>query len=373
MKLLRPFLEDERNRRPFLVLALGNDEPVLQHISWGGAVAIFIPDMMCKLADYGEVAPGKQAIWALLEYVRSQVGVDVQQHIDNLRPLLDVRSRSDSFGVSPSSTATDTTSIDVLVQKVRDRLHDDIQRSHGTMPVLGVDHWVDNELLILMKHKIDNLVASSRIIQQFLEWIHEKSCSFKGRIRQTMARAFYYALTTSFEGYIESPDTFNSSLIMNLTGFIYMDKPVIASESFDNTFGKALDLESILSQPSNAFLGFALSLNFSYELKQAIQELLNQVPSQFIKNQHFEYEWWQQNQPEFIIKLRIIMVKYCNIGHDWQFSNRQKQLLNLYWDYNKFIVELLNKDNCISDQVREEIEDNLLLPIAEIEKRKRER
>ncbi|MCC5633168.1 hypothetical protein LC613_37305 [Nostoc sphaeroides CHAB 2801] len=153
VKLLRPFLEDERNRRPFLVLTLGNDAPVLQHISWSGAVAIFIPDMVCKLADYGEVAPGKQAIWALLEYVRSQVGVDVQQRIDNLRPLLEVRL--------PSSTATDTTSIDVLVQKVRDHLHDDIQCLHGTMPLLGVDHWVDLGELFVDVNILEE-VSSSR-------------------------------------------------------------------------------------------------------------------------------------------------------------------------------------------------------------------
>lgn len=88
VNLLRPFLEDERSRRPFLVLALGNDAPVLQHINWSGAVASFIPDMLCKLADYGELASGKTAIWALLEYVRSQVGVDVQKRIDKLHIVI---------------------------------------------------------------------------------------------------------------------------------------------------------------------------------------------------------------------------------------------------------------------------------------------
>ncbi|MUG93167.1 NACHT domain-containing protein [Scytonema sp. UIC 10036] len=153
VQLLRPFLEDERNRRPFLVFALGNDAPVLQHISWGGAVASFIPDMMCKLVDYGEVAPGKQALWALLEYVRSQVGVDVQQRIDHLRPLLDVGAIS--------STATDSISIDVLVQKVRARLHDDIQSLHGTIPLLGVDHWVNLGELFVDVNILEQ-VSSSR-------------------------------------------------------------------------------------------------------------------------------------------------------------------------------------------------------------------
>lgn len=60
-----------------LVPALGNDPPALQRITWSAAVATFLAEMVCKLADYGEVEPGKQALWALLEYVRSEVGIDV--------------------------------------------------------------------------------------------------------------------------------------------------------------------------------------------------------------------------------------------------------------------------------------------------------
>jgi TolA-binding protein len=94
VELLKPFLEDERSRRPFLFVALGNDVPVVQRIIWSGSVATFIPDMVEKLADYGEVESGRQALWALLEYVRSQAGVDVRQRIDKLRPLINSRPKS---------------------------------------------------------------------------------------------------------------------------------------------------------------------------------------------------------------------------------------------------------------------------------------
>jgi predicted NACHT family NTPase len=162
-------MEDEQNRRPFLVLALGNDAPVLQRITWSGAVADFIPDMVCKLADYGEIAPGRQALWALLEYVRSQAGVDVQQRIDKLRPLIDLRSPlALGFAQSHSDAPTDTSSgvktpdIDVLVQKVRSRLHDDIQSLHGTMPLWGVDHWVPLGDLFVDVNILEKLSSSRR-------------------------------------------------------------------------------------------------------------------------------------------------------------------------------------------------------------------
>ncbi|MEP0885147.1 NACHT domain-containing protein [Trichocoleus sp. ST-U3] len=155
VKLLRPYMEDERDRRPFLVLALGNDAPVLQHITWSGAVAAFIPDMVCKLADYGEVAPGRQALWALLDYVRSQAGIDVQQRIDKLRPLIDLPAHSDA--------AIDTTSdLDVLVQKVRSCLYDNIQSLHGTMPLWSVDRWVPLGELFVDVNILEELSSSRR-------------------------------------------------------------------------------------------------------------------------------------------------------------------------------------------------------------------
>lgn len=150
VNLLRPFLEDERSRRPFLVLALGNDAPVLQHINWTGAVASFIPDMLCKLADYGEVAPGKQALWTLLEYVRSQVGVDVQQCIDKLIRQVNL----------PASTTND---LDELVQKVRKGLYDRIQNLYGTIQLLDIAHPVEIDRLYVDVNILEEPCSYSRL------------------------------------------------------------------------------------------------------------------------------------------------------------------------------------------------------------------
>jgi hypothetical protein len=63
------------------------------------------------------------------------------------------------------------------------------------------------------------------------------------------------------------------------------------------------------------------------------------------------------------------MFKYRKIRHDWQFSNEQKELLQKYYDANKLLVDCLNSDCHVSRKVRQEIEDSLLLPMSEIEKR----
>jgi predicted NACHT family NTPase len=63
------------------------------------------------------------------------------------------------------------------------------------------------------------------------------------------------------------------------------------------------------------------------------------------------------------------MIKYRNIGHDWQFSDQQKEVLKQYYNANQLLVECLNSDCYVSREVRSHIEDTLLLPTAEIEGR----
>jgi len=55
--------------------------------------------------------------------------------------------------------------------------------------------------------------------------------------------------------------------------------------------------------------------------------------------------------------------------HDWQFTDEQKLQLQRYYDANKFLVELMQIDGAVSDKVRAEIEDTLLLPWSELQRR----
>jgi predicted NACHT family NTPase len=167
-EILRPFVESERERQSFLIAALGNDAPVLQHISWGGSVATFIPHMMHKLAGFG----GRQALCAVLEYGRSQISVheNVQQRIDQLIRQLD----------ESASTTSEINNIDVLVQRVRESLHDDIQRLHGKIPLLGVDHQVDLGKLFVDINILEEVSSSRKLelddlLQDFSAGVKEYS------------------------------------------------------------------------------------------------------------------------------------------------------------------------------------------------------
>ncbi len=73
--------------------------------------------------------------------------VDSSQHI----------SRSEDF---PSSNTAN--SVDKLVQQVRARIHDDIKRLHGTMPLWGINNWVPLGDLFVDVNILESLSSSRR-------------------------------------------------------------------------------------------------------------------------------------------------------------------------------------------------------------------
>jgi len=71
--------------------------------------------------------------------------------------------------------------------------------------------------------------------------------------------------------------------------------------------------------------------------------------------------WWRNHGEEWTKELRQVCIDCRNIGHDWQFTNEQMELLNQYYAANLLLVECMNR-SYVSKQVREEIEATMLLP-----------
>ncbi|WP_256529343.1 hypothetical protein [Limnofasciculus baicalensis] len=83
LPLLRPLMEDKKERRGHLNRALINVS-VLNSLDWDMPVDTFITDMVKKLHDFGEIVSGKPALCALLIEIRQYVGVDKQVRINEL-------------------------------------------------------------------------------------------------------------------------------------------------------------------------------------------------------------------------------------------------------------------------------------------------
>jgi hypothetical protein len=245
-----------------------------------------------------------------------------------------------------------------------------------------------------MKQQTDALVASDEKLQQFLMWVSQKSLSlydymdFICDCKLAALQAFYFAVDRGIDRSLDqalSPglDRALNRALSPATGDDYDRAFYPALDlalnlglnlALEHAFDSALDLSlAMVAAFDHAFYrGFSGTMRYLYylepELKQALQQLKEQLPYPGSKEERFK-QWWQANGHAWTSQLRALMIKHRNIGHDWEFSEQQKELLKQYYDANKLLVDCLNSSCNITPAVREEIEETLLLPLAEIEQR----
>lgn len=101
------------------------------------------------------------------------------------------------------------------------------------------------------------------------------------------------------------------------------------------------------------------------KMETALEELKAQLPSltEDIKEFHL---WWQANAQNWVEQLRALMIQERSFGHDWQFSEQQKALLQQYYNANLLLMDCLKSDCYVTSKLRQEIETNMLLPLAEL-------
>lgn len=257
-------------------------------------------------------------------------------------------------------------------------------------------------LVLMMKEKIDILVAMDDNLQHFLEWLVHKSSSFEYSYKPAAIRTLYFRMVLDCEqntldnalGW-DSEDTLEDidiDWLLNqaLTNALVLDDALAnafflaidATDILDETIDKSYRVEALLDRDTawcyiadiDDFLEDAIGLAsiIQCELKTALQLLRDQLnepilewETLFAELERFG-EWWQQNSEVWCEQLRALMIEYRNIGHNWQFCDVQNKLLQQYYNTNNLLVNCLNSDCNVSSEVRQEIEYSLLLPISKL-------
>ena len=215
-------------------------------------------------------------------------------------------------------------------------------------------------------------------------WINEKSCSVKNCFNFTAVRALYFDLAISINAaithrnpnpYIDLFEENFNPVIAFALGFLFPE-----SSYFDNDVYVDIELSFAFGDAPKKVDNRLFQLN--PEVKDLLQKIEKQALDYYNSYDYYTFttsfeedanSWelkWERNFKELSEKLRIMLVKHRNIGHDWQFNKKQEELLDKYYYANKLLVDCLNSDSYITPEVRSYIEDTLLLPIAEIEKHK---
>ena len=248
-------------------------------------------------------------------------------------------------------------------------------------------------LIELMKQKIEHLVAEERQLQAVISWANQKSRTANAPYKQAAIRAFYITLArtifmvNSFHGQavnranlevaldlagdtLELAFSLDNSFALNRFGAIdlIIDGTLVLALarainlSIDFTLGSelvsVLDLSITLVEPRLKDDGQRSLLGALLKLQQQLPDL--KPPAKFEK-------WWQSNGKAWTEQLRSVMINQRQIGYDWQLDDRQREKLRQYCCANQLLLDCLKSDCYISRSLRSQIEETLLLPVAELE------
>ncbi len=185
-------------------------------------------------------------------------------------------------------------------------------------------------------------------------------------LERTFARAFYRANALNLLLKFNLASALASNLESNHA--LKLDRALASTLdlALNRTRAPTLDGSQTLDHAVIDTLSSTIVRTLDPDPQRSLQQLKDQLPDP--DNWKRFDEWWQVNGHAWTKQLRSVMIAYRNIGHDWQFNEQQKELLEQYYEANLLLVDCLNSSSDVTPAVRSHIEETLLLPIAEIEK-----
>jgi hypothetical protein len=233
-----------------------------------------------------------------------------------------------------------------------------------------------DELFLFFKKKIDEIIIIDKKIHEFIHWVNQKSILVKSRYSQTAIRTFYFGLSSALDGYIGC--SFNKGIVREINNDVFRGIMEDSSLELDRALIGILELifssyylsryrniddfnTSNHSGYANDLIQGRISLsNCECELEQTLRQLISQIPNPIDSQEPFN-TWCENNGISWGDKLREIMIRYRNIGHPWDFSKEQMDILHEYFNGNVFLVYNLRCNPYVDEEFRERFMEKLFL------------
>ena len=243
------------------------------------------------------------------------------------------------------------------------------------------------KLVLLMKEKIDSLLAEDTNLQKYLQWLNEKAQQNNTKI--TLEEKFILRGNQNQGFYVNKDRLFIAYFYFNLDFFkrIYfkldLDLDREIDFSLNGKLSKMYDIEKYFDDSNKLDLkkvryyfyrlhsiyhniSLVKDIKYYRDFYYELLSLQKRLPEEKKTSLKKYKTWWKNSGKVWIDDFRQAIIKYRNIGHDWQFSEAQKEKLKQYYYANKFLTQCLHQDCYVSPEVRQYIEETLLLPMAEI-------
>jgi hypothetical protein len=301
--------------------------------------------------------------------------------------------------------------IDDLCDRSLLKVNDEGYYLHPMIRIEAVERLLRGESnpkkLLLIKSQIDALLPSNEqneSLQNFLIWLSKKTHKVTTLWKLAVIRACYFFISLDCEFtsafpiiksidpncdreldrvyYLPHSSGFDMDLILAhslgcdldlslyrvlVHTLSYADEPTIElPPSLASRFSALNAFYFSMARDEAKNINYALKFDISSKLKELLEKIKTQIE---IKQPNIKntIKHRKEMSLSFVEELREVMIEEHDIGHNWQFSNNQKELLKQYYKANELLVDCLNN---VPQKVRSQIEDTLLLPIAEIEKRR---
>ena len=222
-------------------------------------------------------------------------------------------------------------------------------------------------LLQLMKQQIDQLLVSDQQLQGFLAWVSQKSRAVTTRHKLVIVRAFYFDLALArilalVGGTLDLARALEQTLTCNLEPTLALDLALDRALGLDQVVELTLEPNLVSNLVLERVIAHAHTLEPT--LERSLLKLKEQLPNRSRDCQGFQ-QWWSAHSATWIEQLRAMSIESRSLGHNWQLSPHQREALKQYYDANLLLLHCLNSAHYISRAMRLEIEETLLLPIAE--------
>jgi predicted NACHT family NTPase len=219
-----------------------------------------------------------------------------------------------------------------------------------------------DRLLRLIKQAIDYSISNESRLQHFLKWLLQKSASYQGNYKSTAIRVFYFAFTLAFD------------FAHNLDLALARAQDLNYNLELSLARAHAQDLEHAYDSACSSFicaqdLSRAVLPDFDFppEPVNQLKKIMVELPRSSTKDWQSFKSWWQEHGKDWTKQLRNVRRYYNSINHNLEFNSIQKKQLQRYYDANKFLVDLMNIPGAISNNVRIDIQNTLLLPCKEFQ------
>lgn len=294
-------------------------------------------------------------------------------------------------------------------EKLLDNLTDKRWREVFLLTVQSLGN-ADN-FLLKIKNRIDKMAARDKLFQDHLKWISGKVSFIDHRNRYKLAaiRAIYLGNAPGYDtlyrywgGRIIGPP-----LALSIDAkFAIVYKDIENNLFFSQEYGIffSLHLHNLIGHYAAAYYYYKKNYDEHCIIPESTYVhscVPGDLPGDFVVDKRLEdfipigkknipnlkkllkkekgdswwkdiLEWWNLIAEPQVQELLFKIVKYNFERPDFKFGSEQFELYDKYYNANKLLIDCLNTNSNVSPEVREEIEETLLLPLEEIEKWKQQ-